>query len=173
MDIRTSRVISILVVALVVAAAPAAQADSSLFFGFNFPTGEFADITTSGWSMGGYSTTNVAPTVDVGGYISYTDFVVDTTQPGAGAQFGPSLNAWEFAALGQIKILFLKGYLGLGFANYSGFDENGDSKRQNAFAWPAGVAAHWTIIEGRLGYHQINTDGISPGWVSLTVGILF
>jgi len=157
----------------ILASTPAARAESSLFFGVDFPTGDLANATTAGWSMGGYSTGNVLPAVAVGGFVAYNDFVVDTTVPGAGAQYGPTLNAWEIEAFGQVDILSLKGIIGLGIANYSGLDEEGESQRKTNFAWQIGVAARFYILEGQLVFHQISTEGVKPNWISLTAGILF
>ena len=173
MPVCRSSVFIVVAALLILAATSAARADSSLFFSVDIPTGELADATTAGWAMGGYSTSNVLPTVAIGGFVAYNDFVVDTTVPGAGAQYGPTLNAWEIEAFGQVDILFLKGVLGLGIANYSGLDEEGESQRKTDFAWQIGVAARFYILEGQLVFHQISTDGVKPNWISLTAGILF
>lgn len=158
---------------LVLAAATTVHAEASLFGGFNFPTGEFAKVTTSGWSFGGYATRDVLPGVAAGGSLTYTDFVVDNTDLNAGLRYGPSLSAWEFAALGKVNILSVRGIVGLGLANYSGIDDSGDSTRKSGFAWQLGVAAPFFFLEGQLAYHQITTDGGSANWIGLTGGMLF
>jgi hypothetical protein len=162
------------VLILVGAAIPAAQADSSLFGAVCFPVGDLADATTAGWGVGGFLTTQVAPRVDLGGFVAYTDFVVDTTQPGGGAQYGPTLGAWEFQGLGQFALApAWKAFLGLGVANYAGRDERGDSQRRTEFAWQLGAAYQLRPFEGRLAYHQIATDGGLTGWIAVSAGILF
>jgi hypothetical protein len=159
-------------VLVLVVATPAARAESSLYGGPAFPTGELANATTAGFSFGGYLTGPVLPWLEVGGNVAYNDFTVDTTQPGAGAQFGPTLSAWEFHALGQAEVAFLQLFLGLGAANYSGRDDAGESQRQTDFAWQAGAAARWYFMEFRLGYHQITTDGVHANWIGVTFGVI-
>jgi hypothetical protein len=161
------------ILAVVLAAAPPAQADSSLLGAVCFPTGDLADVTTAGWSLGGYLTRVLSPRADVGAFGSYTDFVVDTTQPGGGARFGPTLSAWELHGLGQLRFGAAKGFLGLGIANYSGRDERGDSERRTGFSWQVGVAYQFAPFEGRLSYHQLHAEGGDAGWIALSAGILF
>lgn len=173
MTLPKSHVWAIAAAILILAAAPAALAETSLFGSVGFPTGDFAKVTTAGWSFGGYATKSVLPSVAVGGYVAYTDFVVDTTAPGAGLRYGPSLNAWEIEALGQVDIRSLKGILGLGVANYSGIDDAGNSQRKSGFAWQLGVAARFTFLEGQLVYHQIKADGGTANWIGLSAGMLF
>ena len=75
--------------------------------------------------------------------------------------------------LGQVDIAMLKGFVGLGAANYTALDDAGDRTRKTDFAWQIGVAARFTFLEGRLAYHQFKASTISVGWIGLTAGILF
>jgi hypothetical protein len=171
-----SRTAPLLALALAagLAAAPAAHADSSLFGAVAFPNGDLADVTTAGWSIGGYLTRDLAPRLDAGLLVAYTDFVVDTTQPGGGAQFGPTLSAWEIEALAQYGLgATVKAFLGLGIGNYSGRDERGDAQRKTAFAWQAGLAYRIEPFELRLAYHYLDAEGGSAGWIGAAAGILF
>ena len=163
-----------LVLAASLAAAPSVRADSSLFGAVAFPTGDLADVTTAGWSIGGYLTRDLAPRLDGGLLVAYTDFVVDTTQPGGGAQFGPTLSAWEIEALGQLALAAsIKATVGVGIGNYSGRDERGQAERRTGFAWQLGVAYEIAPFELRLGYHQLHAEGGNAGWVGAAAGILF
>jgi hypothetical protein len=114
------------------------------------------------------------PIVDIGGLVAYNDWSTDLSGAVDGKDpFGGSINAWEFHALGQVKVIFLKGFLGLGFANYKGIDDNDESTRKTDFSWQVGAAMSFLMLEGRLGYHQIPVDGGSINWVKLSVGLAF
>jgi len=141
--------------------ATTATAETSLFGGVNFPTGDFNSDASTGWNAGGYYTLEMATILDIGITAGYSDFGSDNG--------GKSSNAWELQGLGQLKILFLKGYLGMGVANYRAADD----KRKTKLAWQMGVSAQIAIIEGRLGYHQVPVDGGSINWLSLTAGVVF
>lgn len=159
---------------LVLAAVPMAHAGGSIFAGVTFPTGDFNDAAKNGWTGGAYYTANLAPLVELGGLVAYNDFSFGTTDiPGLDELFGNGFDAWEVEALGQVNVLFLKGFLGLGLANYSGIDENGNDSRQTDFAWQVGVSANLMMLEARLGYHQIKADNSTPNWLALTVGLTF
>ena len=138
-----------------------ATAETSLFGGVNFPTVDFNSGAKTGWNAGGYYTVEFTSIVDIGATLGYTDFNSESSDY--------SINAWEIQALAQIKILFLKGYLGMGVANY----RSGDDGRNTKLSWQMGVSAQISIIEGRLGYHQIPVDGGSVNWMSLTAGLIF
>jgi hypothetical protein len=142
----------------------AVQAGASAFLGANFPTGEFNSGTDIGWSLGGYYTYDALPIVEVGGLIAYNDFSVENLD---------NFTAWEIQALGQANILFLRGFLGLGVANYSNIYDAGDSGRKTKFAWQAGVAMKFLMLEGRLGYHLIDFGEGSANWVNLSAGVVF
>lgn len=150
-----------LVFLIVLFTGTAATAETGLFGGVNFPTGDFNNGAKTGWNAGGYYTVELATILDVGVTAGYSDFGSEGT--------GKSPNAWEFEGIGQLKILFLKGYLGMGVANYRAPDD----KRKTKLAWQMGVAAQIAILEGRLGYHQVPVDGGSINWLSLTAGIVF
>jgi hypothetical protein len=164
----------LLVMTLLVAlgAASSASAGGSIFLGANFPTGGFSDGAKTGWSAGGFYTADLMPIVDIGGLVAFNDWSTDYSGVGADP-FGGSINAWEFHALGQLKVAIFKGFLGLGVANYKGLDGNGGNTRKTDFSWQAGVAANILMLEGRLGYHQIPVDGGSINWVQLSVGLVF
>jgi len=150
---------------ITVGAASSATAGSSVFGGANFPTGDFNNGSDVGWVLGGYHTAPVIPMlVDVGGTLAYNKFSLSSDD---------SFNAWELQALGQVNILFLKGFLGLGLANFSGFDDDGNSDRRTKWAWQLGAAAQFLMLEGRLAYHKIDVGEGSVNWVSLTVGLNF
>ena len=138
-----------------------ATAETSFFGGVNFPTGDFNSGAKTGWNAGGYYTVDFTSSIDIGVILGYTDFNSESN--------GKSVNAWEIEGLGQIKILFLKGYLGMGVANYRA----GDDSRKTKLAWQFGVSAQISILEGRLGYHQIPGDNGSVNWMSLTAGVVF
>jgi hypothetical protein len=133
---------------------------------------QITHATTAGFTFGGYVTGPVLPWLELGGDVAYNDFTVDTTQPGAGAQFGPTLSGWEFHALGQAEVAFLQLFLGLGAANYSGRDDAGEAQRQTDFSWQAGAAARWFFMEFRVGYHQISTGGVNANWIGVTFGVM-
>jgi len=141
--------------------ATPATAESSIFGGVNFPTGDFNNGASTGWNVGGYYTLDMAPILDIGLTAGYSDFGSDNS--------ANSSNAWELQGLGHLKILFLKGYLGMGVANYRAADD----KRKTKLAWQIGVSARIAILEGRLGYHQVPVDGGSINWLSLTAGVVF
>ena len=140
------------------------EAGGSFFAGANFPTGDFNSGADIGWSLGGYYTYDALPIVEVGGIVAYNDFSTEHVD---------NFTAWEIEALGQANILFLRGFLGLGVANYSDISEGGDSRRKTKFAWQAGVAATFLMLEGRLGYHLIDLGEGSANWVNLSVGLMF
>ena len=174
MTIGKPSIVIVIVALLILAAAPMAHAGGSIFGGVNFPTGDFNDGASTGWNLGGYYTGSLLPLVEIGGLVAYNDFSVGAADiPGFDDVFGSSFNAWEIEALGQVNLLFLRGFLGLGFANYTGIDEAGSSDRKTKFAWQMGIAAKFLMLEGRLAYHQINADVSSPNWVGLTVGLAF
>jgi hypothetical protein len=149
-----------------------AEAGASAFIGANFPVGDFNSGAEVGWTLGGYYTVPVLAVLDVGGLVAYNDF--STSNDNTSGQLpGDGFDAWEIQALGQANILFLKGYLGLGLANYSGVGDDGSSKRKTKWAWQAGVAATFLFLEGRLGYHRIDLGDGSSEWISLSAGIVF
>jgi hypothetical protein len=150
-----------LVFLIVLFTGTTAVAETSIFGGVNFPTGDFNSGASTGWNAGGYYTVEMATILDVGLTAGYSDFGSDNSQK--------STNAWELQGIGQLKILFLKGYLGMGVANYRAPDDD----RKTKLAWQMGVAAQIAIIEGRLGYHQVPVDGGSINWLSLTAGLVF
>ena len=159
MIIRKSVLPMVLMIALLTTSTAAAE--TGLFAGVNFPTGNFDNGAKTGWNAGGYYTLELMPIVDIGLTVAYSDFGSESSNN--------SLNVWEFEGLGQLKILFLKGYLGLGVANYNSLFDG----RKTKLAWQIGVAAQIAILEGRLGYHQIPVDGGSINWLSLTAGLAF
>jgi len=171
---RKNNVLLVMTLLIALGTASAASAGGSIFVGANFPTGGFTDAAKTGFTAGGYYVADLMPIVDLGGLVAYNDFSTKLGDvPELGDAFGSSLNAWEIHALGQLKFLMLKGFLGLGFANYSGLDENLESSRQTDFSWQMGLAANIAILEARLGYHQIPVDGGSINWMKLTVGLTF
>jgi len=141
--------------------ATTATAETSIFGGVNFPTGDFNSGANTGWNVGGYYTLEMATILDIGVTAGYSDFGSENS--------AKSSNAWELQGLGQLKILFLKGYLGMGVANYRASDD----KRKTKLAWQMGVSAQIAILEGRLGYHQVPVDGGSINWLSLSAGVVF
>jgi len=146
---------------MVLFVATTATAGSGLFGGVNFPTGDFNKGADTGWNVGGYYTLDMAAILDIGLTAGYSDFGSESS--------GKSLNAWELQGIGHLKILFLKGYLGMGIANYrSPFDG-----RKTKLAWQMGVSAQIAILEARLGYHQIPADNGSVNWMSLSAGVSF
>jgi hypothetical protein len=146
---------------LVLFTATSATAGTGLFGGVNFPTGDFNSGASTGWNVGGYYTLDMAAILDIGLTAGYTDFGSDSSDK--------SLNAWEIQGIGHLKILFLKGYLGMGLANYRSLDDG----RKTKLAWQMGVCAQIAILEGRLGYHQIPGDNDSANWLNLSVGVTF
>jgi hypothetical protein len=153
---RTNSLVLTLVLVITLGLASTAMAGKGLFIGANFPTGDFNSSAQTGWNLGGYFTSDLMPILELGGAVDYNDF-------------SDAANAWDIHALGQLKILMFKGYLGLGVSNYK--RDNDD--RNTKFSWQAGLAAQIAIIEGRLGYHQIPGDGGSINWVSLSAGVSF
>lgn len=162
-----------LILILALGAASTASAGGSIFAGVDFPTGGFGDDAKTGWTAGGYYTADLMPIVDIGGLIAYNDFSTSIGDVGLDNALGGSINAWEFHALGQLSFLMLKGYLGLGLANYNSVDENLESSRETDFSWQLGVSMNILMLEGRLGYHQITLDDGSINWMALTVGLKF
>jgi len=150
-----------LVVLAVLFTATAATAGTGLFGGVNFPTGSFNSGAKTGWNAGGYYLVEMMPIVDIGVTAAYSDFGSEIS--------GTSPNAWEFEALGQLKVLFLKGYLGMGVANYRPLA----GSRTTKLAWQIGVSAQIAMLEGRFGYHQIPGDNGSINWLSLSAGLTF
>jgi hypothetical protein len=150
-----------LVLLLILFAATTAPAGTGLFAGVNFPTGDFNDGAKTGWNLGGYYTVDMAAILDVGFTAAYSDFDSEFSDKSAGV--------WELQGIGHVKILFLKGYLGMGVANYRAADD----KRKTKLAWQMGVTAQIAIIEGRLGYHQVPGDNGSVNWMSLSAGVVF
>jgi len=150
-----------LVVLMASFAATAAGAETGLFGGVNFPTGDFNSGAKTGWNVGGYHTVEMLPILDVGLTGGYIDFGSDASSS--------SSHVWELQGLGQLKVLFLKGYLGVGIANYRPWNEG----RKTKLAWQMGVSARISKLEGRLGYHQIPGDNGSVNWMSLTAGLVF
>ena len=172
---RKSSLLLTMIILLTLGTASAASAGGSIFLGANFPTGGFADGAKTGWSAGGYYTADLMPIVDIGALVAYNDW---STDAGAIAQgdadpFGGSIDAWEVHALGQLSFLMLKGFLGLGIANYKGLDDVGASSRETAFSWQLGLSANLAMLEARLGYHQIPVDGGSINWMKLSIGLVF
>ena len=171
---RQTNLILALTFLIALGTASTASADGSVFLGTNFPTGDFNTVAEAGVSLGGYYTADLSPIVDFGGFISYNDFSFFTDLlPIIGELFGESANTWEFHALGQIKFLFLKGFLGLGLANYTGLDDNLESTRKTRFSWQGGLAVQFLVLEARLGFHQIPLDNGSANWVNLSLGVVF
>jgi len=175
MTIRKPSVVFATVAFLILAAAPMAHAGGSIFGGVNFPTGEFNDGASTGWNLGGYYTAGLIPLVEIGGLVAYNDFsgAMNFIPDEIDDIFGYSINAWGIEDLGQVNLLFMRGFLGLGIANSTGIDEEGGSDRKTNFAWQVGLAMKFLMLEGRLGYHQINAEQSSPNWVGLTVGLVF
>ena len=174
MIIRNKHLILTLTFLVVLGAASTASAGGSIFAGVDFPTGGFDDAAKTGWTAGGYYTADLMPIVDIGALVAYNDFSTSFNDvPVLGDAFGSSINAWEFHALGQLEFLFLHGFLGLGFANYSGLDDNLESSRETAFSWQVGISMELLMLEARLGYHQIPIDDGSLNWMALTVGLTF
>ena len=171
---RKNSLVLAMTLLVVMGAASVASAGGSIFAGANFPTGGFGDGAKTGWTAGGYYTADLMPIVDIGGLIAYNDWSTDLSGVAENLDpFGGSINAWEFHALGQLKVAILKGFLGLGFANYKGLDDNLESSRKTDFSWQLGLSANIAVLEGRLGYHQIPVDGGSINWVKLSVGLTF
>jgi hypothetical protein len=163
------KIILPLALLLTLGLASTALAGGSIFAGANFPTGGFSDDAKTGWNAGGYYTFDLIPIVDLGILVDYSDFSYSPTlDPTAEDLWGGSINAWEFHALGQLSIGFLKGFLGLGAASHN---LSGDNTTD--FSWQLGIAAQIAMLEGRLGYHQIPGDDKSVNWVSLTIGLSF
>jgi hypothetical protein len=170
------KVILPLVLILALCGASTALAGGSIFAGVDFPTGGFGDDAKTGWTVGGYYTADLMPIVDIGGLLAYNDFSTSLDSDIIENALGGSINAWEFHALGQLKFLMLKGFLGLGFANYKGLNDdltNLKSERKTDFSWQIGLSMDIAILEARLGYHQIPVDGGSINWMALTVGLKF
>jgi hypothetical protein len=142
--------------------ATTATAGTGLFGGVNFPTGDFNDGAKTGWNVGGYYTLDMAAVLDIGLTAGYTDFGSESS--------GKSPNAWEIQGIGHLKVLFLKGYLGMGVANYRSPLAD---KRKTKLAWQMGVCAQIAVLEARLGYHQIPGDNDSVNWISLSAGVTF
>ena len=166
-----------LVLILALGAASTALAGGSIFAGVNFPTGGFGDDAKTGWTGGAYYTADLMPIVDIGGLLAYNNFSTSITDVDEDNALGGSYDAWELHALGQLSFLMLKGYLGLGLANYKGLDVNQDntleSSRETAFSWQMGISMNIAVLEARLGYHQIPVDDGSINWMKLTVGLSF
>ena len=171
---RKNNVLLVMTLLIALGSASAASAGGSIFVGADFPTGGFGDDAKTGFTAGGYYTADLMPIVDIGGLIAYNNWSLDLSDtPGAEELFGDSINAWEVHALGQLSFLMLKGYLGLGFANYNVSGGSVDSSRETDFSWQIGLAMNIAMLEGRLGYHQIPVEDASINWVSLTVGLGF
>jgi len=171
---RKNSLLLVMTFLVALGSASTASAGGSIFVGANFPTGGFGDNAKTGWSAGGYYTIDLLPIVDIGGLVAYNDWSTDLGDVAEDLDpFGGSINAWEFHALGQVKVIFLKGFLGLGFANYKGLGDDGGSTRKTDFSWQVGAAMSFLMLEGRLGYHQIPVDGGSINWVKLSVGLTF
>ena len=166
-----------LILILSLGAASAASAGGSIFAGVNFPTGGFGDDAKTGWTGGAYYTADLMPIVDIGGLLAYNNFSTSLTDVDLENALGGSIDAWELHALGQLNFMMLKGFLGLGLANYKGIDVNQDnnleSSRETDFSWQIGLAMKIAVLEARLGYHQIPVDGGSINWMKLTVGLGF
>lgn len=172
MNIRKTTFALVLVLAL--GAASTASAGGSIFAGANFPTGGFGDGAKTGWNLGGYYTFDAMPIVDIGALVAYSDFSTDLGDfPKLDEALGGSINVWEFHALGQLKFLMLKGFLGLGLGSYKDVNELFESERKTDFSWQIGLSMDIAMLEGRLGYHQIPVDESSINWMSLTIGLKF
>jgi hypothetical protein len=168
------KIILPLALVLTLGLASTALAGGSIFAGVDFPTGGFGDNAKTGWTAGAYYTADLMPIVDIGGLVAYNDFSIDAGGlEGAEDLLGGSINAWEIHALGQLSFLMLKGYLGLGVANYKGINDNLESSRETDFSWQLGLSMNIAMLEGRLGYHQIPVDEASINWMSLTLGLKF
>jgi hypothetical protein len=155
---RFNRLALALTLYAILGTASSAHAGGSIFAGVDFPTGDFDKVADTGWTIGGYYTFDMLPIVDIGGTVAYNDF---------------NSSLWEIQALGQLKFLMLKGFLGLGVANYESVNAKQESERKNDFSWQLGVSMDILMVEGRLGYHQVTLDGSSLNWVGLTVGLKF
>lgn len=163
-----------LVVLLAMGAATTATAGGSVFGGVNFPTGGFSDGAKTGWNLGGYYTFDLMPIVDVGALVAYSDFSTDLGEfPELEEALGGSIHAWEFHALGQLKFLMLKGFLGLGAGSYKDVNELFETETKTDFSWQIGLSMDIAMLEGRLGYHQIPVEESSLNWMSLTIGLKF
>ena len=123
-----------LVFLIVLFTGTTATAETSIFGGVNFPTGDFNSGASTGWNVGGYYTLEMATILDIGITAGYSDFGSDNANK--------STNAWELQGIRQLKILFLKGYLGMGVANYRAADD----KRKTKLAWQMGVSAQIAIL---------------------------
>jgi hypothetical protein len=171
---RKNNVLLVMTILIALGTASAASAGGSIFAGANFPTGGFGDDASTGWTLGGYYTADVMPIIDIGGLVSYNDWSIDIGDtPGVEDILGDSINAWEVHALGQLSFLMLKGYLGLGFANYNFGGGSADTSRETDFSWQIGLSMNLAMLEARLGYHQIPVEEYSINWVSLTLGLKF
>ena len=166
---RKNNVLLVMTLLIALGAASTASAGGSIFVGADFPTGGFGDVGKTGFTAGGYYTGSLLPIVELGGLVSYNDFSTDFGDlPEAERIFGDSINAWEIHALGQLNIVFLKAFLGLGFANH-----NLAADRSTDFSWQIGAAIDLMMLEIRLGYHQIPVDESSINWMKLTIGLTF
>lgn len=165
------KIILPLALVLTLGLASTALAGGSIFAGANFPTGGFGDDAKTGWNAGGYYTFDLMPIVDVGVLVDYSDFSYSLASDTQAADLlEGSITAWEFHALGQLSLGFLKGFLGLGMATY---DAGGIGDSSTDLSWQLGVAAQMAMLEARLGYHQIPVDGGSINWMALTIGLTF
>lgn len=174
MNTSKLNVFLVLALLLTLGTASTATAGGSIFGGVNFPTGGFSDAAKTGWNAGATYSFDLMPIVDLGAYLAYSDFSTSATDIQAiDDALGGSINVWELHALGSLKILFLKGSLGLGVASYKDVDENFESSRSTDFSWQIGLAASFAMLEARLAYHQIPVDESSINWMSLTLGLSF
>ena len=166
---RKNNVLLVMTLLIALGTASTATAGGSIFAGANFPTGGFGDNAKTGFTAGGYYTGGLLPIVELGGLVAYNDWSIDFGDaPELGDLFGDSINAWEIHALGQLNVVFLKAFLGLGFANHNLAED-----RSTDFSWQIGAAIEFLMLEARLGYHQIPVDETSINWVALTVGLKF
>jgi len=167
--------ITVMLLTLLLGAGNAmAKPNGSAFIGIGFPTGDFKSGFDGGWTAGGYLTASVTPIFEVGGTISYTEFESLLGDiPIIGKYFGEDFDTWEFHALGQANIIFLRAFLGMGWANHSGVQYMGDDGRRTDFSWQLGMSAKFLVFETRLSYHSIDLDETSTDWGIFTIGLTF
>lgn len=173
--LRSKSCIAMVILALLIGGGNAmAKPNGSVFIGAGFPTGDFKSGLDGGWTAGGYLTASVTPIFELGGTIAYTEFTSLLGEiPIIGKYFGEDFDAWEFHALGQANIIFLRAFLGMGWANHSGMQFMGDDGRRTDFSWQLGMSANFLIFETRLSYHSINLDETSSDWGIFTIGLTF
>ena len=157
-----------------------AAASGSIFIGLDLPSnGAAIGGSDFGWNFGGYFTTPLSPVIDVGGLVAYNRFISTLSGlPVIGELFEYEFQPWELQALGQFRFMgndsqALRGFAGLGLANYNQLDVGGSSGRRTEFAWQAGLAGKVEWMEFRVGYHWVDLGGSPVTWYAITVGVVF